>query len=129
MRAVSVLYPEEFRYHSHGKASESDVALLRDGTCVDHVIAATSGGTNLPDNLVTSCWSCNLTKSNFTLEQLGWEILPTGSDQWDGLSGRLPDLISLMPSVLPYFTQWASALQNAEDLSPHATPSLQRAKN
>ena len=122
MRAVSILYPAEFRYHLHGKASESDIALLRDGTCVDHVLAATFGGSNFPDNLVASCWSCNLTKSNFTLEYLGWEILSVESDRWDGLSGRLPELIGLMPTVLPYFKQWSSALQNAEEISSYTAP-------
>ena len=129
MRAVSIIYPNEFRYHLHGKASESDVALLRDGTCIDHVLPATFGGTNSPDNLVASCWQCNVTKSNFTLEQLDWEIQPLACKNWDGLSGRLPELILLMPSVRTYFTQWAYALRSAEDIASFASPSRRRAKS
>lgn len=38
---------------------------------LDHVIPHSLGGQTDKDNLVTSCWSCNYGKSNFTLEQIG----------------------------------------------------------
>lgn len=36
---------------------------------VDHVVAVANGGSNEPDNLITSCRECNSGKSNVPLEQ------------------------------------------------------------
>jgi 5-methylcytosine-specific restriction endonuclease McrA len=52
MRAVHELFPDIFRWHRNWKTSESDIAWWRDATSVDHVVPATRGGTNDPDNLV-----------------------------------------------------------------------------
>lgn len=38
---------------------------------LDHVLPWSLGGRTDETNLVTSCWSCNYGKANFTLEQLG----------------------------------------------------------
>jgi HNH endonuclease len=38
---------------------------------LDHVLPHSLGGRTEETNLVTSCWSCNFGKANFTVEQLG----------------------------------------------------------
>jgi len=38
---------------------------------LDHVIPWSLGGRTNESNLVTSCWSCNYGKANFTVEQIG----------------------------------------------------------
>ena len=38
---------------------------------LDHVIPWSLGGRTDESNLVTSCWSCNYGKANFTVEQIG----------------------------------------------------------
>lgn len=38
---------------------------------LDHVLPWSLGGRTNPNNLVTSCWSCNYGKANFTIEQIG----------------------------------------------------------
>jgi len=45
----------------------------------------TLGGTNDPENLIGACWTCNQTKGDLTIEQMGWELSPTPTD-WDGLT-------------------------------------------
>jgi 5-methylcytosine-specific restriction endonuclease McrA len=40
---------------------------------LDHVIPWSLGGRTDESNLVTSCWSCNYGKANFTIEQIGIE--------------------------------------------------------
>jgi 5-methylcytosine-specific restriction endonuclease McrA len=40
---------------------------------LDHVIPWSLGGRTDESNLVTSCWSCNYGKANFTVEQIGIE--------------------------------------------------------
>jgi hypothetical protein len=37
---------------------------------IDHIIAVSTGGTNDPENLRTSCWACNAGKSNRPLGAL-----------------------------------------------------------
>jgi HNH endonuclease len=54
---------------------------------VDHVIPGAAGGAWLAgDNLVTACNPCNSIKADLTLHQLGWELRPVASDEWDGLT-------------------------------------------
>jgi 5-methylcytosine-specific restriction endonuclease McrA len=38
---------------------------------LDHVTPWSLGGRTDESNLVTSCWSCNYGKANFTVEQIG----------------------------------------------------------
>lgn len=41
---------------------------------------------------MTACWPCNAKKSDLTLEQLGWTLLPITDESWDGLAGYYPGL-------------------------------------
>lgn len=62
--------------------------LMFAGT-LDHVIPWSLGGRTDASNLVTSCWSCNYGKSNYTLEQLGLDHPldrePVGDLAWTNL--------------------------------------------
>ena len=40
----------------------------------DHVFPVSRGGSNDTSNLVTACRTCNRTKADKTLEELGWEL-------------------------------------------------------
>ena len=51
-------------------ATRSGFYLMFVGT-LDHVLPWSLGGRTDETNLVTSCWSCNYGKANFTVEQLG----------------------------------------------------------
>ena len=54
-----------------------DTNLTRSGfylifvATLDHVMPWSLGGRTDESNLVTSCWSCNYGKANFTVEQIG----------------------------------------------------------
>jgi hypothetical protein len=50
--------------------TRSGYYLMFAGT-LDHVVPWSIGGPTNASNLVTSCWSCNYGKSNYSLEQLG----------------------------------------------------------
>jgi hypothetical protein len=116
MRAISTLFPEEFKYHANWKTSECDVAYWRDSTSIDHIVPATRNGTNDVANLVTSCWPCNLSKGNLLLSELGQDCLPTAIDPWDGLTSHLEALIARMESPSSYFINWLSAITRPEKL-------------
>lgn len=58
----------------------------------DHVVPHAAGGTNDPQNLVTSCGACNFNKGNCTLDELRLSdprLRDAATSGWGGLSGRL----------------------------------------
>jgi hypothetical protein len=63
----------------------------------DHVAPHAHGGTDdSSSNLVTACWSCNLQKSEFTLERIGWHLQDQDPTiEWDGLVHAYPALWAL----------------------------------
>jgi len=50
---------------------------------LDHVIPWSLGGRTDESNLVTSCWSCNYGKANFTVEQIGIKTPFNSMTVWD----------------------------------------------
>ena len=46
----------------------------RKATTVDHVVPKSKGGKHHWDNVVACCKPCNSEKSNYTLDQIGWEL-------------------------------------------------------
>lgn len=70
-------------------------ARLVFGAQVDHVTPYSLGGQSTPDNLVTSCWSCNFGKARFHVAQLAisdprdW---PPSTEPRDGFVSLLPAL-------------------------------------
>jgi 5-methylcytosine-specific restriction endonuclease McrA len=117
MRAISLLFPQDFKYHANWKASDCDVAYWRDSTSIDHVVPATRNGSSVASNLVTSCWPCNISKGNLLLSELSRELLPISDLAWDGLSGSLGGLVASMTSPLPYFRSWLAAINLPETLT------------
>lgn len=91
LRVLSSLYPAEFPYDPHWKTAHP--AYWKITSSVDHIEAGSSGGDWIdPANLVTACWQCNQTKSNVSLEHLGWSAGNPGAEGWDGLTGLYPRL-------------------------------------
>jgi len=63
----------------------------------DHVVPWNIGGQTKPENLVTSCASCNYGKDGYTCEQMGIENPFKRSpikDSWDGLTSKLGSIKS-----------------------------------
>jgi HNH endonuclease len=118
LRIVSTVFPSLFRFHPHWKASETDTAYLVLSTSADHVQPVTRGGDDSPSNLVTACWRCNETKENFLLSELrGWELLPTASTSWRGLTEYLEPMMTQAGLQQDrYLRSWLSAIRNLERL-------------
>jgi hypothetical protein len=84
---------EVFPYHPNWKAGQTHPAFASRAAMVDHVVPGSTGGAWLDEaNLVTACNPCNSIKADFSLEQLGWELLEIASDGWDGLIRYYPEL-------------------------------------
>jgi hypothetical protein len=113
MQLIAGLYPDLFPYHPNWKGGETHPAILSRSPVVDHVVPGSAGGEWLDDaNLVTACWPCNARKSDFTLEQLGWQVLEVDPGAtWDGLTYRYLDLWQAAGEPRPeHHKGWIAAL-------------------
>jgi HNH endonuclease len=88
LRLLSKLMPEDFPAHPNWKMTESHIVYWELFPTVDHVVPVARGGTDDESNWVTTSMLKNSAKSNWTLNELGWVLLPPGNyTAWDGLLG------------------------------------------
>lgn len=121
LRALSSLHPDRFPFHSNWKAGQVHPAYLLLSTSLDHVQPGGRGGAwSDRDNLVAACWPCNSGKADFTLEELGWELLGEAEVQssWDGLTGSYAALWQAAAQPDPqHHRRWLRALGHASSAS------------
>ena len=114
LRVLSRLYPERFPYHPNWKAGQVHPAYLLLSTTLDHVHPGGRGGSwSDRANLVAACWPCNSGKSDFTLEEIGWELLPAEdvASDWTGLTVSYRALWTAAGEPdAPYHRRWLRAL-------------------
>lgn len=73
---------------------EDDEALTKPGIIrtiydptLDHLVLQARGGPDDASNWITCSMTTNAAKSNWTLEELNWQLRPViADDEWDGLS-------------------------------------------
>lgn len=76
-------------FRATGTNNERHGIVLAFRANADHIIPWIHGGRTNPENLITSCWSCNYGKSGYTLEELGIgdpHKKKLASPAWQGLS-------------------------------------------
>lgn len=84
LRVLSHMYPDRFPFHPNWKAGRVHPAYLLLSTSLDHVQPGGRGGSwTKSDNLVAACWPCNSGKADFTLDEIGWELLSEADVQSD----------------------------------------------
>jgi hypothetical protein len=93
LRCVGLRFAEAFPYHRNWRGGLTHPAIPAIASTVDHVVPGSRGGEWLArKNLVTTCPRCNAIKGDYTLEELGWQLLDVSSPQWDGLTAYFPAL-------------------------------------
>jgi hypothetical protein len=112
LRLLSRLFPIEFPFHKNWKTDLCHFAFYELFPTVDHLVPVSRGGADCEDNLVSTSMVRNAAKANFTIEELGWCLLPSGDlDQWDGLTRwflrQIEDQSDLMESS--YLRIWGEA--------------------
>ena len=116
LRLLSVLWPEQFPYHTNWKMGETHLAYWRLYPTVDHVVPVARGGPDDTTNWVTTSQLRNSAKSNWLLGELGWTLRPAGDlRDWDGLSGWFLEYVEAHPDLLkiPAIKSWYHALRRA----------------
>lgn len=112
LRLLSHYLPTEFPYHKNGKMREGHVAYWELFPTIDHIVPVARGGSDSNDNYVCCSMLTNSIKSNWTLEQLQWHLLPKGDlTEWDGLIGWFLHQVGADPVILEnsYIKRWYTA--------------------
>lgn len=112
LKAISFYLPDSFPYHKNWKMTECHVGYWELTPTIDHVYPIALGGEDNPDNWVTTSMLNNSVKSNWTIEQLRWKIVPAGEfEKWDGLTSKLIQLVNDNPKLLEdmYIKKWYQA--------------------
>lgn len=118
LRLLSCLLPAEFPFHPNWKMTETHMVYWELFPTVDHLVPVARGGADEEKNWVTTSMLRNSAKSNWTLEELGWQLLPPGDlKQWDSLRGWFLTYLEHNESYLAdkYIRRWHRA---ARDLRP-----------
>jgi hypothetical protein len=112
LRIFSILMPEIFPFQKNWKMSDCHIAYWQLFPTVDHIIPVTRGGEDIENNCVTTSMLKNSAKSNWLLEELGWELYPQGElKDWDGLIHLFMEYSEKHPDILkvPYIYRWHKA--------------------
>ena len=88
LRLLSKVLPDAFPAHPNWKMSETHPMFWELFPTIDHVVPVARGGADDETNWVTTSMLRNGAKANWTVEELGWKLLPVDSaGAWDGLVG------------------------------------------
>jgi len=115
LRVLSELMPEEFPYQEHWKMSECHIAWWQLFPTIDHKVPIARGGDNDNENLVCTSMLRNSAKGNFLLEELKWELLPSGNySEWDGLMYWFVQYVDANRDLLEcgYIKDWYKVVKN-----------------
>lgn len=112
IRLLSRLLPAEFPFHPNWKMTETHMVYWELFPTIDHLLPVARGGADDAKNWVTTSMLHNSAKSNWTLDELGWQLLPAGDfKQWDGLLGWFVTYLQQEQSHLSdaYIRRWHRA--------------------
>ena len=124
VKLLSIEFPEIIKYHKNWKMSETHSIYWELIPTVDHLEPVSRGGEDDETNWVTTSMKRNSAKSNWTLEEIGWELHPKGSlNNWDGLSHYFLQLIEKNPNYEndQSIKDWKNALTKALQPFNHST--------
>lgn len=119
--------PLEFPAHPNWKMSETHIIYWELFPTIDHVVPVARGGVDDDSNWVTTSMVRNAAKSNWTLEELGWQLVDPGDPStWDGLSRWFVDYVDAHQKLLadPYISKWSNATQRVIAARRRATRRL-----
>lgn len=109
LKTLSYYMPEVFPYHAHWKMDECHDAYWVFVPTVDHIYPVALGGADSEENWATTSMLHNSIKSNWTLEQLQWDLYNAGNyEEWDGLTALFVKLVDTDSSLLEdaYIKKW-----------------------
>lgn len=109
LRVISHYFPDEFPYHPHWKMTETHNAYWELIPTIDHIYPIAKGGEDNEKNWVTTSMKNNSIKSNYTIDEIHWNLYPKGDIcEWDGLTKVFLQLIKNDRELLndSYIKSW-----------------------
>ena len=101
LRILSFRMPDAFPFHKNWKTDECHFAYWELFPTIDHLVPVARDGTNNQNNLVTTSMVRNVAKANFTIEEIGWKLLPSGDVKiWDGQMSWFGSEVAKDPMLL-----------------------------
>jgi hypothetical protein len=117
LRVLSFALPGAFPYHPNWKTDRTHPAYWELSATLDHLLPVTRGGSaDDPKNWVTTSMARNSAKSNWTVEELGWRLVPPGRmSEWDGLVTWFLEYTAKHPAAIVDSTvrNWRQAAEGA----------------
>lgn len=118
LKIISHYFPDDFPYHSHWKMTETHIAYWELIPTIDHIYPIAKGGEDDEKNWVTTSMKNNSIKSNYTIDEIHWELYPKGNiSEWDGLTTVFLQLVRNDKELLKdaYIKSWYNVSQIYED--------------
>jgi hypothetical protein len=112
LRLMSALMPVEFPFHNNWKMSECHLGYWQLLPTVDHIIPVSRGGVDELENWVCTSQLKNSAKSNWLLNELGWQLHDPGElGDWDGMINWYISYSAKNPEILvdKYLNSWHKA--------------------
>ena len=109
-------FPDIFKYQRNWKMSETHMIYWDLCPTIDHLVPVARGGQDIEENWITTSMIRNSAKSNWTIEEIGWELHNKGElKNWDGLVSYFLELIDKNPDYEKdsYILNWKSGLLRA----------------
>ena len=109
LKIISHYFPDEFPYHPHWKMTETHPAYWDLIPTLDHVYPIAKGGEDDENNWVTTSMKNNSIKSNYTIDEIHWNLHPKGDiSEWDGLTALFIKLVDKDKELLKdgYIRSW-----------------------
>ena len=116
IKILTLEFSDVFKYHRNWKMSETHMIYWDLFPTIDHLIPVARGGDDNDSNWVTTSMIRNSAKSNWTIEEIGWNLQDKGQlDNWDGLVSYFLDLMGKNPNYEKdnYIKEWKVALLKA----------------
>lgn len=116
LRILSMLLPAEFPFQRNWRMADCHPMYWELCPTLNHVLPLARGGPDDESNWVTTSMRLNQAKANWTLEEIGWTLHPSGTvSEWDGLTGWFLDCVARHPKHLEhgYLKKWYSAAKGS----------------
>jgi hypothetical protein len=116
IKILTIEFPDIFKYHRNWKMSETHLIYWELFPTIDHLIPIARGGHDNENNWITTSMVHNSAKSNWTIEEIGWNLHDKGQlDNWDGLIHYFIDLTNKKPDYEKdnYIKDWKIGLLKA----------------
>ena len=104
LKAASLFWPDELPVHTSWTAGSTHPLYLQFAATFDRVNTHTIGGADKFENLLTSCWTCNVSQGPFFLEHEAVRVAEPSHPKWRGL---VPQYLQLEERIRSLSTdQW-----------------------